>query len=248
MSARRDFIKNTSILAGSLALIKTTKLDSPTLLFADDSNSSYKKHVLPELSYKYEALEPYIDRETMQLHHSIHHKAYVDGLNKAEIELSKLRQSGDYSLIEHWSKKAAFHGGGHFLHTLFWESMTTSNKQSKSAKGGVLEDNKIKKMIIRDFSSFENFKNHFSNAAISVEGSGWAVLHFRKEDSKLIILQAENQHKLSSWGTVPILAIDVWEHAYYLRYKNKRSDYVQAWWNIVNWDAVNDKVNHLSDT
>jgi Fe-Mn family superoxide dismutase len=170
----------------------------------------------------------------MELHHSKHHKAYVDGLNKAEAELAKARTSGDFSLIQHWSKQCAFHGGGHALHSLFWQCMTPQSKG-----GGTMDTSPIMNAIDASFGSFEQFKKQFTAAAIAVEGSGWALLHYRKDDGALIILQAENQHKLSSWNTVPILGIDVWEHAYYLKYQNKRADYVNAWWNIVNWKAVN---------
>jgi Fe-Mn family superoxide dismutase len=110
--------------------------------------------------------------------------------------------------------------------------------QSKGG-GTIMDASPIMNAINASFGSFEQFKKQFSAAAIAVEGSGWGLLHFRKDDGALIILQAENQHKLSSWNTVPILGIDVWEHAYYLKYQNKRADYVNAWWNIVNWKAVN---------
>jgi len=109
----------------------------------------------------------------------------------------------------------------------------------QSKGGGTMDAYPIMNAIITSFGSFEQFKKQFTAAAIAVEGSGWALLHYRKDDGVLIILQAENQHKLSSWNTVPILGIDVWEHAYYLKYQNKRADYVNAWWNIVNWKAVN---------
>ncbi|HMO19162.1 MAG TPA: superoxide dismutase [Oligoflexia bacterium] len=231
-NGRRDFIKKAGVLAVSGAGIAVAHK-----VIADNSKpvslGERTIHVLPDLAYAYEALEPYIDRETMETHHSKHHQAYVDGLNKAEEELSMARASGDFGLIEYWSKKAAFNGGGHALHSLFWKIMGPATKTSaKEPKGPLL------KAISRDFGSFESFKRQFSAAAKSVEGSGWAILHLRKSDSRLIVLQAENQHKLATWDTVPILVLDVWEHAYYLKYRNQRANYVEAWWNIVNWDEV----------
>ena len=191
------------------------------------------KHELPSLPYAYNALEPHIDAMTMEIHYSKHHKAYVDGLNKAETELAKARASGDFSMIQHWSKQAAFHGGGHFLHSLFWRIMAPAGKGGGGEPSGKLAD-KIKE----DFGSFDAFKKQFSAAAGAVEGSGWGLLHYRASDKRLIIGQAENQHKLSSWGVMPIMGIDVWEHAYYLKYQNKRADYIAAWWNVVNWGEV----------
>ena len=196
-------------------------------------SGSLTKHELPSLPYAYADLEPYIDAQTMELHHSKHHKAYVDGLNKAEAELAKARAAGDFSMIQHWTKQSAFHGGGHALHTLFWQSMASP----KNGAGGTPQG-ELSSKINEDFGSFDAFKKQFSAAALAVEGSGWAILHQRHSDNRLIILQAENQHKLSTWNTTPLLALDVWEHAYYLKYQNKRADYIQAWWNVVNWNAI----------
>ncbi|MFM8568736.1 MAG: superoxide dismutase, partial [Candidatus Kapaibacterium sp.] len=153
-----------------------------------------------ELPYAYDALEPHIDAKTMELHHSKHHRAYFDGLKKAEAELKKCRESGDFSMIEHWSKKAAFHAGGHFLHSLFWKVMAPP-----AQGGGGMPDGVLAAAINENFGSFDAFKKQFTAAAIAVEGSGWALVHFRPADKQLLILQAENQHKLTPWGTVPIM-------------------------------------------
>lgn len=238
---RRDFIKTASIVTlGAAGIIAGTKVIADNT--AITSLGEQTTHTLPELPYAYNALEPFIDEQTMKLHHDIHHKAYVDGLNKAESELAKARASGDFTHVEYWSKKAAFNGGGHFLHTLFWNSMAASASGPLKGTGGIPPEGTLAKKISRDFGSFESFKKHFSAAALSVEGAGWAILHYRQEDDRLIILQAENQHKLTSWGAMPILALDVWEHAYYLKYQNKRKDYIENWWNVVNWKAVEKKV------
>lgn len=189
------------------------------------------RYQLPELPYAYNALEPFYDEQTVKLHHDAHHKAYVDGLNNADAKLAEAREKGDFSLVKHWERELAFHGSGHILHTLFWESMKPN--------GGGPATGKIAGMIDRDFGSFEKFKKQFSAAAIAVEGSGWALLCCNPALGKLEILTAEKHQDLTMWGVAPILALDVWEHAYYLKYQNKRAAWVEAWWNLVDWDGVN---------
>ncbi|OQA09101.1 MAG: Superoxide dismutase (Mn/Fe) [Firmicutes bacterium ADurb.Bin373] len=191
------------------------------------------KYQLPELPYPYNALEPYYDEQTVKLHHDAHHKAYVDGLNNADAKLAEAREKGDFSLVKHWERELAFHGSGHILHALFWESMKPD--------GGGPATGKIAEMIDRDFGGFENFKKQFSAAAVAVEGSGWALLCCNPALGKLEILTAEKHQDLTMWGAQPILALDVWEHAYYLKYQNKRAAWVEAWWNLVDWDGVNDR-------
>jgi len=190
-------------------------------------------HELPPLPYDYNALEPYIDEQTMHLHHDIHHKAYVDGLNNAEKKLAEARAAGDYALVKHWSREAAFHGSGHFMHALFWLNMAPAGKGGGGEPTGALAE-----QIKKDFGSFEAFKKHYSAAAVAVEGSGWAVLAWQPQGNQLVILQSEKHQQLTQWGVVPLLVLDVWEHAYYLKYQNKRAAYVEAWWNVVNWADV----------
>lgn len=230
MSDRRDFIKTTAASAIGLAALSSFQ---PLAVTAEVPLPAATKHELPPLPYAYDALEPHIDAQTMQLHHDKHHAAYVAGLNKAEDELAKARASGDYSMIQHWSKQAAFHGGGHYLHSMFWTVMAPAGKGGGGEPSGM-----VMELITASFGSFDAFKKHLSAAAAAVEGSGWGLVHYRPADNSLLILQAENQHKLSPWGCTPILGIDVWEHAYYLKYQNKRADYIAAWWNVVNWEEV----------
>lgn len=188
------------------------------------------KHTLPPLPYAYNALEPYIDEQTLHLHHDMHHKAYVDGLNKAEEELEKARQSGDLALVKHWSREAAFHGSGHILHTLFWENL--------SPNGGGDPTGALAAAIRNDFGSVDACKAQLQAATIQVEGSGWGVLAYNPMFDQLVILQAEKHQDLTQWGVVPLLVIDAWEHAYYLKYQNRRADFVKAVFNILNWDAA----------
>lgn len=187
-------------------------------------------HTLPPLPYPYEALEPYISREIMRLHHDKHHKSYVDGLNKAEKEMQKARSTNNFELIKHWEREAAFHGAGHYLHTIFWSVM--------SPNGGGQPTGMLMREINQTFGSFEKFKQHFSEAANNVEAVGWAILVWSPRSRRLEILQAEKHQNLSQWDVIPILVLDVWEHAYYLQYKNERKKYVENWWNIVNWREV----------
>ncbi len=187
-------------------------------------------HVLPPLPYPYDALEPYIDEQTMRLHHDKHHKSYVDGLNRAEREMARARETDDFSLIKHWEREAAFHGAGHYLHTLFWSIM--------SPDGGGEPGGALGLQIRQDFGDFSAFKAHFSGAAERVEGGGWALLVWAPRAHRLEILTAEKHQNLSQWDVVPLLVLDVWEHAYYLKYQNERRPYINAWWNLVNWPEV----------
>jgi Fe-Mn family superoxide dismutase len=187
-------------------------------------------HKLPPLPYRYNALEPYISEEIMRLHHLKHHQSYVDGLNKAEIEMEKARRTGDFSLIKHWEREAAFNGAGHYLHTIFWNVM--------NPKGGGEPKGELKEAIKNSFGSFQAFKKHFSEAAKAVEGGGWAILVWSPRSRRLEILQAEKHQNLSQWDVIPLLVLDVWEHAYYLQYKNDRQKYIDNFWKIVNWPEV----------
>lgn len=188
------------------------------------------KHTLPPLPYGYDALEPVISEEIMRLHHTKHHQSYVDGLNKAEKNLADARKSGDFSLVKHWSRELAFHGSGHYLHTIFWNNMKPN--------GGGKPSGKLLKEIEKYFGSFETFKKQFTEAAKAVEGVGWAILVWSPRARRLEILQSERHMILTQWDTIPLLVLDVWEHAYYLQYKNERVQYVDNWWSIVNWNDV----------
>jgi len=193
--------------------------------------SQVVEHVLPKLPYAYDALEPFIDKQTVELHHDKHHAAYVTGLNNAEKNLAKARQDNDFAYIQHWLRQFAFHGGGVFLHNLYWNSMAPQSEGGGGEPTGNLLD-----MINEDFSGFGSFTAQFSAAAKAVEGSGWCALSYRPENDRLCILQIENHQKLTPWGNEPILVLDMWEHAFYLKYQNRKDEYINAWWNIVNWE------------
>ncbi len=202
-------------------------------------------HELPKLAYDYAALEPHIDATTMTIHHGKHHQAYVDGLNKAEEGLMKARESGDFAAVQQLSRLVAFHGGGHANHTIFWNNLAPAGKGGGGEPSGDLAE-----AINRDFGGFDKFKKHFSAAATAVEGNGWGVLAWHPLLGKLYIETMMNQQNLTVIGSIPLLMLDVWEHAYYLKYQNKRADYVNAFWNVANWkdaerrfaEAVNVKI------
>lgn len=192
-------------------------------------------HELPSLPYEYNALEPHIDEQTMTIHHTKHHQGYVDKLNKALEGKSDLQEKSAEDLIkdldsipEDIRTAVRNNGGGHVNHTLFWQILSPNGGQPT---GPVVE------AINSKFGSFEKFKEEFSNAAATRFGSGWAWLTV--SNGELNIESTANQDNPLSEGRTPILALDVWEHAYYLKYQNKRPDYVTAFFNIINWNKVN---------
>jgi Fe-Mn family superoxide dismutase len=192
---------------------------------------------LPSLPYPAEALEPHIDKLTMEIHHGKHHATYVNNLNKALESAPELAHKGLEELLanncarvpEKIRTAVRNNGGGHANHSLFWELM--------GPKAGGQPSGKLAEAIHQTFGSFEKFKEKFTEAALGRFGSGWAWL-VRTPDKKLEVYSTVNQDSPLMEGKMPILGLDVWEHAYYLKYQNRRADYVQAWWNVVNWAAV----------
>jgi superoxide dismutase, Fe-Mn family len=192
------------------------------------------QYVLPSLPYAHNALEPHIDEETMQLHHGQHHNAYVGNLNRALRRLWEIREGrGDAALTQHWLRQVSFNGSGHFNHSLFWQIMAPPDKG-----GGGQPGNELAEAIRSDFGSFAKFSEQFQQAARSVEGGGWAWLALDAISARLLIVQMESQQHSVLNGMVPLMGVDVWEHAYYLHYQNRRSEYVEAFMNVVNWPRV----------
>jgi Fe-Mn family superoxide dismutase len=243
---RRDLLVGTGALTGGALLASagfseaaaTGSARPPQLPGFDSSAGEY---VLPPLPYAYDALEPSIDAQTMQLHHDIHHAGYVRGLNAALARLAEMRANGDFGLVKHWSRQAAFAGSGHFLHTIFWTNMAPAGDG-----GGGEPSSELAGALAESFGSVEAFRNQFSAAARSVEGSGWGILAYEPVSARMQVLQAEKHQNLGQWGVVPLLVLDVWEHAYYLNYQNRRGDYVNAFWDIVNWQNVAERLSEAS--
>jgi Fe-Mn family superoxide dismutase len=197
------------------------------------------EYVLPDLPYAYTALEPVIDAQTMEIHHSKHHAGYVRGLNRALRELKRIRSGqGDAGLIKHWSRELAFHGSGHVNHALFWRVMQPPMENNEPRLRKSMQAERLASQIDRDFGSFDGFKTHFAAAAKAVEGSGWGWLVWEPVAGQLLVQQMEKQQNLLMTGVVPLVGIDVWEHAYYLKYQNRRGDYVDQWFKVINWGTV----------
>ena len=185
---------------------------------------------LPPLPYAYDALAPYIDVETMRIHHDILFKGYKDNLNKAMRKLAEFRDEGEYPQIAYWENQLAYNGGGYNLHNVFFNNM--------APHGTTKASDFLKNALSNDFGSFDAFKEQFSTASLKVQASGWGLLGWQPFGQKLVILQVEKHMNFTQWGIIPILACDVWEHAYFLTYQNRRQDYIHNWWQVVNWDNV----------
>jgi Fe-Mn family superoxide dismutase len=187
-------------------------------------------YTLPDLAYDPAALEPHLSGQIIELHHSKHHAAYVAGANTALDRLAEARAAGDFGGLVGLEKSLAFNLGGHVLHTMYWANL--------SPDGGGQPDGELAAAITDGFGSFDAFRAHFSQATTLAQGSGWGILSYEPIGQRLIIEQLEVHHQNTTLGAVPLLAIDAWEHAYYLQYSNRRADYVEAIWNVINWADV----------
>ncbi len=194
-----------------------------------------KNYELPDLPYGYKDLEPYISEEQLKLHHDKHHQAYVDGAN-AILKKFDSRKTAEFD-IKAVAKELTFHVGGFVLHNYFWQNMGPANKCGGEPTGTIAE------YIKKDFGTFERFKKEFTQAAAGVEGSGWAVVTLCRKTNRIFIMQIEKHNVNIIPGFRIMFVLDMWEHAYYLDYKNKRPDYIEAFWNLVNWDEVNRKTD-----
>ena len=234
MMTRRQAIKTTALAGAALATMPGA-IAQPNPVAPAATATPNGPFMLPPLPYAYDALEPYIDAQTMQIHHDKHHAAYMANLNKAidetpifgSLAIESLLQNLN-SLPEKIRTAVRNNGGGHYNHSLFWQMM------KKNGVGEPTGD--LAKAIDTAFGSFSAFKDNFSKAALGQFGSGWAWLVL--DGSAVKIEPTPNQDSPLSSGKTPLLGLDVWEHAYYLKYQNKRADYITAWWNVVNWDFV----------
>lgn len=200
---------------------------------------------LPKLPYAYDALEPFIDARTMEVHHSKHHATYVAKLNEAVANNPELQAKSPEELLRNLSSipeairmAVRNHGGGHVAHTLFWKSMGPN-------KGGI-PTGKIGELIEKDLGGFAKFKEDFSKLGAGVFGSGWAWLVIDEQGS-LKTMMSSNQDNPLSTGMKPIMCLDVWEHAYYLKFQNRRAEYITEWWNVVDWDSIEETYKQLSN-
>ncbi|WP_291381760.1 superoxide dismutase [Demequina sp.] len=197
-------------------------------------------YTLPDLDYDYGALAPSIAGEIMELHHSKHHAAYVAGANTALEKMAEARDADNFGAIAGLEKALAFNLGGHTNHSIFWTNM--------SPDGGDKPVGALATAIDENFGSFDKFAAHFTNNAMTIMGSGWSILAWDTIGKKLIIVQLYDQQGNVPMGLIPLLMLDMWEHAFYLQYKNVKADYVKAWWNVVDWANVADRFAKASST
>ena len=188
-----------------------------------------EKYVLPELSYDYGQLEPSISGRIMELHHSKHHQAYVTGANTALEQLAEARDNNDFANINKLQKDLAFHLSGHINHSIFWKNLAPESGRPEGELAAAVNE---------FFGSFEAFQAHFNAAAMGIQGSGWAFLAWDSIGKRLIIEQLYDQQSNMATASIPLLMLDMWEHAFYLDYVNVKGDYVKAFWNIINWSDV----------
>ncbi|HEY3673749.1 MAG TPA: superoxide dismutase [Acidimicrobiia bacterium] len=188
------------------------------------------KYELPELPYDYTALEPHYSAEVLELHHDKHHKAYVDGANTTFEKLGEARESGDFGTINQLEKNMAFHLSGHVLHSLFWTNMAPD--------AGGEPDGDLAAAVKEWFGSYDGFRAQLTEAAMNVQGSGWGALSWEPLGGRLIVEQVYDHQGNVGQGGPPLLVLDMWEHAYYLQYKNVKKDWVDAYWHLVNWPDV----------
>lgn len=232
---RKDFLKS-GTLAGAATLLATSNafaqnLTSNSIDKLVDANGNYIQQALP---YNENSLEPYMDAETMHLHYTFHHGGAVKAANKDMQMIKKALDNNNLETVDFWTKKLSYHFSSHVLHSIFWTNLT--NKQT-------IPTGDLLKRIEKDFGSYDKLKGYIAATSKNVDGNGWGILGYQPYSDKLTILQCENHEKLTQWGVVPLLVIDVWEHAYYLKYKNKRADFVDTMLQIIDWNNVADRLN-----
>jgi superoxide dismutase, Fe-Mn family len=219
----------TSILPSSSVLAQHYQVNGFDRL--TDAQGNFAQLPLP---YNQNFLEPYMDEETVHLHHAFHHGGAVKAANKDLQMIRKAMDENSLETVDYWTRKLSYHFSSHVLHTIFWTNL--GNKKTEP-KGDLL------KRIEGDFGSFDKLKSYLAKTSKDVDGNGWGILGYQPYSQKLTILQCENHEKLTQWGVIPLLVLDVWEHAYYLKYKNKRTDFVDTLFQIINWDNVADRLS-----
>ncbi|HMC98228.1 MAG TPA: superoxide dismutase, partial [Flavobacteriales bacterium] len=191
-----------------------------------DANGQFVHGPLP---YAEDFLEPYMDAETLHLHHAFHHGGAVKGANNDRAMIAKALEAGDQPMMEHWNKKLSHHFGSHVLHTIFWTNLIAkANTPSPT----------LLARIEASFGTFENLKTQLASTAKSIDGNGWGVLVYQPYTGRMGVTPCENHEKLMQWSAIPLLVVDVWEHAYYLKHRNRRTDFVDALFSIIDWDNV----------
>lgn len=229
--SRRDLLAAGGLAGGWLAVSGALAQSAPATQATQAADAGDGPYSLPPLPYGYSDLEPHIGAQTVKLHHDVHHAGYVKGANDGLAALANVRRDGGDAIrqVRAITDSLAFNLAGHLLHVVYWNSM------SRTGGGQPPADSEIAKMLKRDFGSFEAFVGHFSAAGAQVQGSGWAILGYEPLARRLLVLQAEKHQNSHGPGVVPLIALDVWEHAYYLQYQNQRSNYIKAFFNVIHW-------------
>ena len=227
---RKDFLQNSLILGGA-TILPTNSVFAASLTEGgmDKLTDATGNFALQALPYAENFLEPYMDAETTHLHYTFHHGGAVKGANNDLKKIKEAMDTNNFETVDYWTKKLSMHFSSHILHTIFWTNLT--NKKTEP-KGELL------KRINQNFGSYDKLKGYIAATSKNVDGNGWGILGYQPYSDSLTVFQCENHEKLTQWGVIPLLVIDVWEHAYYLKYKNKRADFVDALFNVINWDNV----------
>jgi len=235
--SRRRLLKLAGITAGGLGVSSNLfGSDANTPVKAFPLSSAFKdgRYVLPPLPYGFDAMEPLYDRKTVEIHYSRHHAGYIKGLNSTLDELDACCRSRDFGLVKSLLNALSFHGSGHILHCLFWNSL---------CPGGSAIPDDLSRYLTVSFGSVESAVGEFTAACKTVEGSGWGILGYEPLSSRLLVLQCEKHQNLTFWGVVPLLVCDVWEHAYYLQYSSDRSAWVESFMKLANWRFAADRLS-----
>jgi len=232
---RKIFLQNSLMLGGASLLpidsvfsqsVKESHMDKLT-----DEQGNFIQQPLP---YNKNFLEPFMDEETLHLHYTFHHGNAVKAANKYQTQIREALDSNSVDTVDYFTKKLSLQFSSHILHTIFWTNLT--NKKNEPT-GNLLKE------IEKSFGSYDKLKVLITQISKSVDGNGWGILAYQPYSKKLCVLQCENHEKLTQWGVVPLLVIDVWEHAYYLKYQNRRPEYLGVWWNVANWPEIEKRFN-----
>jgi Fe-Mn family superoxide dismutase len=227
---RNDFFKSSAILGGAAILpVNSSFSQSLQQSGMDKLTDKEGNFALQSLPYNENFLEPNMDQETVYLHYTFHHGDAVKAANKDLQMVKKAMDENNLETVDYWTKKLSYHLSSHILHTIFWTNL--SNKRSDPS-GALL------KQIEKDFGTYDRLKSLISKTSKGVDGNGWGILGYHPSTDKLTVLQCENHEKLTQWGVIPVLVIDVWEHSYYLKYRNRRAEFVDNLFPIINWDNV----------
>jgi Fe-Mn family superoxide dismutase len=231
---RTEFLQKSSLATG-LGLLAGNDVFSASLLEGgiDKLTDTSGKYMLGALPYADTFLEPFMPADVLKLHYTAHHGGAVNTANKATDLLNKALETGNFEGVDYWTKKLSLHLSSHVLHTIFWTNIT--NKK-------MLPTGELLKRIEKNFGTFDKMKAQLSHHSKSVDGNGWGLLGYHPQSDRLLVLEIENHEKLGIWGIVPLMVVDVWEHAYYLKYKNKRADFVDELFNFMNWDNAAERL------